>query len=106
MIAILRGILKAISGNHGLPPPGPPPPPPPPEKKKRTPQELYFSYLAESNKHLSLRGLLHGHIPKIRLDEIYISLKAVAGDAGERAGLAAAGASQPDDGSDGVAVTE
>jgi hypothetical protein len=51
---------------------------------KATPESLYFGYLAESNRHLSLRGLLHGHIPRIRLDQIYVSLKAIAGDPGER----------------------
>jgi len=52
---------------------------------KKDPEATYLNYLRESNKYLLLRGLLHGHIPQIQLADIYISLKAVAGDVSERA---------------------
>ena len=34
------------------------------------------------NRYLSLKGMLHGQIPSIKIEDLYITLKAVAGDAG------------------------
>ena len=40
----------------------------------------YFNYLKTAHGRLNLKGLLHGHIPQIAVNNVYIALKSVAGE--------------------------
>lgn len=44
------------------------------------PLERYLKYLSGAHTHLKLKGLSHGHVATIRLLDVYISLRAVAGE--------------------------
>jgi energy-coupling factor transporter ATP-binding protein EcfA2 len=50
-----------------------------------SPLERYLTYVKNKTEYLSLKGLLHGHIPRVWLKDVYVALKATSGDLGENA---------------------